>query len=158
MKIALIVAMSEDRTIGDKGRIPWHISDDLKRFKRLTMGHPIIMGRKTYESIGKPLPGRTSIVLTRSARFDVPAGVLKFGNLDAALDHCRQQGEKLVFIVGGGDVYRQALPGADQLFITEVHQRVTGDTKFPDYDHNQWVEIAREDTPECSFVEHARRD
>ena len=154
MKVALIVAMSEDGTIGDKGKIPWHISDDLKRFKRLTMGHPIIMGRKTYESIGKPLPGRTNIVLTRSPDFTAPPGVLKFDSLDAALDHCRQQGEKLVFIVGGSEVYRQALPVADKLFITEVHQCVTGDTKFPEYDRNQWIEVAREPGPECSFVEY----
>ena len=158
MNIALIVAMSGDGTIGDKGKIPWHISDDLKRFKRLTMGHPIIMGRKTYESIGKPLPGRTNIVLTQSVDFTAPPGVLKFDSLDAALDHCRQQGEKLVFIVGGSDVYKQALPHADQLFVTEVHQRLTGDTKFPDYDRSQWIEVAREDAPECSFVEYSRRN
>jgi dihydrofolate reductase len=158
VNIALIVAMSEDGTIGDKGKIPWHISDDLKRFKRLTMGHPIIMGRKTYESIGKPLPGRTNIILTRSALFIAPPGVLTFDSIGAALDRCRQQNEKLVFIVGGSDVYRQALPQAGQLFVTEVHQRVTGDTKFPDYDRSQWIEVAREDAPECSFVEYARRD
>ncbi len=157
MNIALIVAMSEDGTIGDKGQIPWHISDDLKRFKRLTMGHPIIMGRKTYESIGKPLPGRTNIVLTRSADFTAPTEVLKFDSLDAALDHCRTQRERIVFIIGGGEVYRQALPLADKLFVTEVHQRVSGDTKFPDYDRSQWIETARENRPECSFVEYARR-
>ena len=156
-KVALIVAMSEDGTIGDKGRIPWHISDDLKRFKRLTMGHPIIMGRKTYESLGKPLPGRTNIVLSRSASYRAAEGVLVFRELDAALSHCRQQGEGFVFIVGGGDVYRQALPLADKLFVTEVHQRVSGDTKFPDYDHSQWIEVARKNGSECSFVEYARR-
>lgn len=157
MRIALIVAMSENGTIGDKGKIPWHISDDLKRFKRLTMGHPIIMGRKTYESIGKPLPGRTNIVLTRSPRFAAPPEVFKFESLDAALDHCRRQGNELVFIVGGSEVYRQTLPVADKLFITEVHQRVTGDTKFTGYDRSQWIETARENGPECSFVEYERR-
>jgi dihydrofolate reductase len=157
MKIGLIVAMSEDGTIGDNGKIPWHISDDLKRFKRLTMGHPIIMGRKTYESIGKPLPGRTNIVLTRSPRFAAPLQVLKFGSLDVALDHCRQQGKELVFIVGGSDVYRQALPHANKLFITEVHRCVTGDTKFPDYDRSLWIEVARQGGHEFSFVEYTRR-
>ena len=157
VRIALIVAMSEDGTIGDKGKVPWHISDDLKRFKRLTMGHPIIMGRKTYESIGKPLPGRTNIVLTRSSAFTASSELLKFDSLDAALDHCRQQREEIVFAIGGGEVYRQTLPLADKLFITEVHRRVDGDTKFPDYDRSQWQEIAREDGPECSFVEYARR-
>ena len=157
MKIAIIVAVAPDRTIGDKGKIPWHISDDLKRFKRLTMGHPIIMGRKTYESLGKPLPGRTNIVLSRSPFYRVAEGVLVFRDLDAALGHCRQQGKGLVFIVGGGDVYRQALPLADKLFVTEVHQRVSGNTKFPDYDRSQWIEVARENGPECSFVEYTRR-
>jgi len=157
MNIALIVGRSEDGTIGDKGKIPWHISDDLKRFKHLTMGHSIIMGRKTYESIGKPLPGRTNIVLTRSPHFTAPREVLRFDSLAAALDHCRQRRETIVFIIGGGEVYRQALPLADNLFITEIHRRVSGDTTFPDYARGQWQEIKREDGPECSFVEYARR-
>ena len=156
--IALIVAMSEDGTIGDKGKIPWHIRDDLKRFKRLTMGHPIIMGRKTYESIGKPLPGRANIVLTNNSNFSAPPEVLKFASFDAALDCCRRQREGLAFVIGGAEVYRQALPRADELFITEVHQRINGDTKFPEYDRRQWIEVARESGPECSFVEYARRD
>ncbi|HUI06725.1 MAG TPA: dihydrofolate reductase [Verrucomicrobiae bacterium] len=157
MTIILIAGIAEDGTIGDRGKIPWHISGDLKRFKRLTMGHPIIMGRKTYESIGKPLPGRTNIVLTRSPSFATPPEVLKFDGLDAALDHCRKQREEIVFVIGGREVYRQTLPVADKLFLTEVHRPVTGDTKFPDYDRSQWQEIAREDGPECAFVQYARR-
>jgi dihydrofolate reductase len=157
MTIALIVAMSDDGTIGDKGKIPWHISDDLKRFKRLTMGHPIIMGRKTYDSIGKPLPGRTNIVLTRTASFIAPPEVLKFDSLETALDHCRQAREQIVFVIGGGEVYRQALPLAKKLFITEVHQLVTGDTKFLDYDRSAWIEVARENGDGWSFVESTRR-
>ncbi len=157
MNIALIVAISEDGTIGDRGKIPWHIREDLQRFKRLTMGHPIIMGRKTYESIGKPLTGRTNIVLTQSANFTAPPGGLLFASLDAALDHCRRQNEQIVFIIGGRKVYEAALPQADKMFVTEVHRRVAGDTKFPDYDRGEWKETGREDGPECSFVEYARR-
>ena len=157
MNIALIVAISEDGTIGDQGKIPWHIREDLQRFKRLTMGHPIIMGRKTYESIGKPLPGRTNIVLTQSASFTAPPGVLTFASLNAALDHCRRQNEQSVFIIGGRKVYEAALPLADKLFVTEVHRRVAGDTTFPDYNRDEWRETARENGPECSFVEYARR-
>jgi dihydrofolate reductase len=157
MNIALIVAISEDGTIGDQGKIPWHIREDLQRFKRLTMGHPIVMGRSTHETIGKPLPGRTNIVLTRKENFTVPPGVLTFASLNAALDHCRRQNEQSVFIIGGSTVYKAALPLADKLFVTEVHRHVTGDTKFPDYDHREWKETAREDGPECSFVEYARR-
>ena len=157
MNIAIIVAISEDGTIGDKGEIPWHISADLKRFKRLTMGHTIIMGRRTYESIGKPLPGRTNIVLTQSPNLIASPEVLRFGSLKAALDHCRQQNEDLVFVIGGSKVYEAALPLADKLFITEVHQNIPGDTKFPAYDRSEWTETAREDGTECSFVEYIRR-
>lgn len=157
MNIALIVAISQDGTIGDRGKIPWHIREDLQRFKRLTMGHPIVMGRRTHESIGKPLPGRTNIVLTQKENLTVPSGVLTFVSLDAALNHCRQQNEEIVFIIGGSKVYEAALPLADKLFVTEVHRRVTGDTRFPDYDRREWKETKREDGPECSFVEYARR-
>ena len=157
MNIALIAAISEDGTIGDQGKIPWHIREDLQRFKRLTMGHPIIMGRKTHESIGKPLPGRTNIVLTQSASFTAPPGVLTFASLNAALDHCRRQNEQSVFIIGGRKVYEAALPLADKLFVTEVHRRVPGDAKFPDYNRREWTEATREDGMEYSFVEYARR-
>jgi dihydrofolate reductase len=157
MNLALIVAISEDGTIGNQGKIPWHIREDLQRFKRLTMGHPIIMGRKTHESIGEPLPGRTNIVLTQNFNFTALPGVLTFPNLDAALDHCRRQNERSVFIIGGSKVYEAALPLADKLFVTEVHRRVDGDTKFPDYNRREWTEVAREDGPECSFVEYTRR-
>lgn len=156
MTIAIIVAMTKNGVIGDKGRIPWHIREDLQRFKRLTIGHPIIMGRRTYESIGKPLPGRTNIVLTSSPNLAVPPEVLRFGSLNAALDHCRQRNEDLVFVIGGSKVYEAALPLADKLFITEVRQDVPGDTKFPDYDRTTWAERAREDNAECSFVEYTR--
>jgi dihydrofolate reductase len=120
------------------------------------MGHPIIMGRKTYESVGKLLPGRTNIVLTQSPNFTAPPEVLTFASLDAALNHCRGQHADAVFIIGGSKVYQLALPLADKLFVTEVHQRVNGDTKFPDYDHREWAETAREDGPEYSFVEYVR--
>jgi dihydrofolate reductase len=157
MTIAIIVAMTKDGVIGDKGKIPWHIREDLQRFKRLTMGHPIIMGRRTYESIGKPLPGRTNIVLTQSPKLIASPEVLRFGSLKAALDYCRQQNEDLVFVIGGSKVYEAALPLADKLFITEVRQNVAGDTKFPAYDRNEWIETAREDGAEWSFAEYARR-
>jgi dihydrofolate reductase len=157
MTLVIIVAMTKDGTIGDKGKIPWHIREDLQGFKRLTMGHPIIMGRRTYESIGKPLPGRTNIVLTQSPNLITSPEVVRLGSLKAALDHCRERNEELVFVIGGGKVYEAALPLADKLFITEVRQNVPGDTTFPAYDRTEWTEIAREDGPECSFVEYKRR-
>lgn len=145
MKIVLIAAVAQDGTIGQAGKIPWHISEDLKRFKRLTMGHPIIMGRKTFESIGKPLPGRRNIILTRQPGPD------HFASLDAALKSCDDQ---TVFIIGGAEVYRAALPVADTLLLTHVKLPGGGDTKFPEYDHSRWREVAREDHPDYSFVEY----
>jgi dihydrofolate reductase len=147
MKVAVIAAIAEDGTIGHAGRIPWHISEDLKRFKRLTMGHPVIMGRKTFESIGKRLPGRRNIVLTRQPGPD------HFPSLDAALKSC---GDETVFIIGGAEVYRAALPVADTLMLTHVKHPGGGDTNFPDYDRGQWRELSREDTAECSFVTYER--
>jgi dihydrofolate reductase len=147
MKVAVIAAIAEDGTIGHAGRIPWYISEDLKRFKRLTMGHPVIMGRKTFESIGKRLPGRRNIVLTRQPGPD------HFPSLDAALKSC---GDETVFIIGGGEVYRAALPVADTLLLTHVNHPGGGDTKFPDYDRSQWCEFSRENTAECSFVTYER--
>jgi dihydrofolate reductase len=152
MKIVIIAALAQNGTIGDAGKIPWHISDDLKRFKRLTLGHPIIMGRKTYESLGKPLPGRRNLVLTRQT--PIP-GVECFASLDAALTAC---GNETVFIIGGAEIYRQALPLAHTLMLTHVHRPVPGDTRFPDFDRAQWRELTREDHGECSFVEYRRTD
>ena len=157
MNITLIAAVAEDGTIGNEGRIPWHISDDFKRFKRLTMGHPIIMGRKTYESIGKPLPDRTNIVLTRNPQFRAPEGVHAFGGLDAALDFCRQQQAQTVFVIGGAEIYRQSIGRADVLLLTHVHETISGDTKFPEFDRSRWVEVSRQDAADHSFVEYARR-
>ena len=148
MNVAIIAAIADNGVIGDAGKIPWHISDDLKRFKRLTLGHPIIMGRKTYDSLGKPLPGRRNIVLTRGAAI---AGVECFADLDAALAACR---DEIIFIIGGAEIYRQALPLANALFITHVHRPVAGDTRFPDFDRQRWREVAREDHPDYSFVDY----
>ena len=135
MIITLIVAMSDDRVIGRGGKLPWHLSADLQRFKRLTMGHTIVMGRKTYESIGRPLPGRTSVVISRQADYR-PEGVHVAPSLDAAL---RLAGEDdAVFIIGGAQIYEQALPRVDRLAITRVHARLEGDTFFAELDMDQW--------------------
>jgi dihydrofolate reductase len=147
MNIVLIAALAEDGTIGDKGKIPWHISEDLKRFKRLTMGHPVIMGRRTFESIGRPLPGRRNITLSRRAGPD------HFASLEAALKSC---GDETVFIIGGAEIYRAALPIADKMLLTHVKHPGGGDTKFPDYDRSQWKETHREESPEYTYVEYER--
>lgn len=151
MNIVLIAAVAQNGTIGDAGKIPWHIREDLQRFKRLTLGHPVIMGRKTYQSLGKPLPGRRNIVLTRGPAI---TGVECFPSLDAALAAC---GGQTIFIIGGAEVYRQALPRAHSLMLTLVHRNVAGDTFFPEFDRSQWREVAREDHGDYSFVEYRRR-
>lgn len=145
MKLSLIVAMSDNRVIGRAGGLPWHLSADLRRFKRLTMGHFLLMGRKTYESIGRPLPGRTSIVITRQSDYQVPAGVLLARSLEEALQMVR--GEEEVFVIGGGEIYEQTLPLAARLYVTRVHAMVEGDTYFPTFDEQAW-----------QIVEHSRHE
>jgi dihydrofolate reductase len=151
--IILIAALAPNRTIGHNGKIPWHIRDDLKRFQQLTLGHTVIMGRKTFDSIGKPLPGRRNIVLTRAAAAAIP-GVETFSNLDAALKSCADN--TAVFIIGGAEVYRQALPLAGKMLLTEVHAEHNGDTKFPEYDRSQWRETSRSRHADHDFVEYQR--
>jgi dihydrofolate reductase len=135
MRISLIVAMSENRVIGREGVLPWRLSADLRRFKRLTMGHTIVMGRKTFESIGRLLPGRTSIVVTRQANYD-GRGALVARDLDEAIGLVADGDE--AFIIGGAEIYRQALPRVERIYLTLVHANVEGDTFFPELQQDQW--------------------
>jgi len=133
--INIIVAIGEgNRVIGDKGKLPWHIPEDLKRFKMLTTGHPIIMGKNTFLSIGRALPGRTNIVLTDTP-WEAPEGVFVASSLDDALEQARHSpGGEDIFVIGGGMVYRAALSRADRLFITLVSGNFQGDVFFPEYE------------------------
>ena len=144
MKIALIAAVAANGVIGQDNSLPWHLPEDLKAFKRITLGKPVIMGRKTYESIGRPLPGRTNIVLSRQPDW-APPGVLVATDLDQALDLAGQAGgEGEVMVIGGEQIYRQALPRADRLYLTLVDREVPGDTCFPAVDSAQWREVSRQ--------------
>lgn len=147
MRTALIVAVAESGVIGRAGGLPWHLSGDLKRFRALTVGKPVLMGRKTFESIGRPLPGRPNIVITRSPGF-APQGVQVAGDLDRALDFARRLAASCecdeCMVIGGAAIYEATLPHADRLYLTEVHARIEGDTHFPAIDPAQWREIARE--------------
>lgn len=129
--------MDENRGIGIENRLPWHLPADLKRFKRLTMGHHLIMGRKTYESIGKPLPGRHMIVLTRDPHFEAP-GCQVASTLAEALRVAQDGGETEAFIGGGAQVYQQALPLADRIYLTRVHTTTEADVHFPPFDSQAW--------------------
>lgn len=135
MTVSLIVAMSENGVIGHEGDMPWRMSEDLKRFKRLTMGHHLIMGRTTWESIGRVLPGRTTIILTRNADYRVEDALMA-RDLDHALELAA--GDDEVFVIGGGEVYRFALPYVTKMYVTRVHAELQGDTLFPDVDWDQW--------------------
>jgi len=139
--ISLIVAMAQNRTIGVNNTLPWRCPEDLKHFKALTMGHHMIMGRKTFDSIGKPLPGRTTVIVTRNAALKVE-GCLVAHSLQEAITASKDDEE--IFIVGGAEIYAQALPLADTLYITEIQQDVDGDAHFPAVDQHAWQEVARE--------------
>jgi dihydrofolate reductase len=137
--ISLIVAMDEQRGIGKEGKLPWRLSSDLKRFRELTMGHHLIVGRKTFESIGKPLQGRQMIVVTHDENFKA-AGCIVSHSIDRAFDVARARGESEVFVIGGAEIYGQTLGIADRLYLTHVHAQVSADTFFPEFSKAGWVE------------------
>ena len=137
MIVAIIVAMDEGGVIGRGGALPWHLPDDLRRFKATTMGHVLIMGRRTLDSIGRALPGRRSIVLSRNPRFEPPAGVEVASDLDAALSLAADAPR--VFVIGGAAVFRAALPRARELLVTRVHAHVAGDVRFPATEWDDWA-------------------
>lgn len=140
-RLTLIVARARNGVIGKDNAMPWKIPGEQAYFKRVTMGHPIIMGRKTWESIGRPLPGRRSIVVTRNPGFDAPGAVV-VSSLDAAVAACA--GATEAFVIGGAELYRLALPRADRLLITEIDFDFDGDTTFPAPDPAHWREAARD--------------
>lgn len=140
--LSAIAAMANNRVIGRANQLPWHLPADLKHFKALTLGHPIIMGRNTYLSIGRPLPQRTNIILTRNPAFSAPGCVIAT-NLDSALRIATPLDNE-VFIIGGADIYRQLLPHVQRLYLTIIEQAFEGDAFFPDIDLREWHEIANE--------------
>ncbi len=152
--LALIVAHARNRGIGLRGRLPWHVPEDLQRFKALTMGHALLMGRATHQSIGRALPGRRNVVLTRSpARFE---GCETAPSLDAALALVAD--EPLPFVIGGAQLYREALPRATQLFLTFIDREVEADVFFPEVDLHGWRELRRAPgiTEGVTFIDLAR--
>ncbi len=142
MNINIIVAASKNNIIGKDNDLIWHLSADLKRFKRLTTGHTIIMGRKTFESIGRPLPNRTSVIITTQTDYKAE-GCIVVHSLEEALQFAQKEEE--VFIIGGGSIYKQAMPLADKIFFTLIHDTFEGDTFFPAIDQQQWTVVQQED-------------
>lgn len=153
MTVSLIVAAARNDVIGRDGTLPWHLPDDLKRFRALTTGHHVIMGRATHESIGRPLPGRTNVVLTRSPSYTAE-GCTVVHALGEALSAARAAGEEEAFVIGGARVYEAALPRADRVYLTRVDAEVRGDVRLPPLGPG-WTEIAREERPADARHEHA---
>jgi dihydrofolate reductase len=140
MRVSIIAAVARNGTIGRDNRLPWRLPADLRRFKALTMGHHLIMGRKTFESVGA-LPGRTTIVVSRRGLAEPPAGVKVASSLAEALDLARRAGEDEAFVAGGAEIYRAALDYTDRLYLTRIHRSFAGDTTFPEIDPEEWHEI-----------------
>lgn len=140
-RLCLIVALAANRVIGKNNALPWHLPQDLQRFKALTMGHPVVMGRKTHESIGRPLPGRRNLVITRNRDYRAP-GCDVVHSLDEAIAACR--GAREIFIIGGAELYRESLARAHCLELTEIRAEFEGDAMFPEFSRAQWRETARE--------------
>ena len=165
--IAAIAAMSDNRVIGREGQLPWHLPEDLKHFKQVTMGKPVIMGRKTFDSIGRPLPGRDNFVLSRTnliihhkAKADGSPGHVQHlapmhpiqEAIHLAKEIARQEGQIEIMIIGGGEIYREALPFTQRLYLTQVHQTIEGDAFFPALNDHEWKKTATEDHGGFSFV------
>ena len=167
IKVSMIVAVAENGVIGRNNQLPWYLPEDLKYFKRVTMGKPIVMGRKTFESIGKPLPGRVNIIVTRNPNY-LAEGIKVVTDIDAAIkladDIAVLDGSEELMVIGGAQLYADILPSVDRLYLTEVHAEVEGDAFFPVIDKEEWEEIAREkflaegpNTYDYSFVVLDRR-
>jgi len=150
--LSLLVAVAENGVIGRDNALPWRLPDDLKRFKALTMGKPILMGRSTFESIGRALPGRTSLVLTRSPAWSA-AGVTVVHSLEEAI--ARAAGAEELLVIGGAQVYALALPRAARIYLTRVHASVSGDTRLPELGRAAWREVSRAEHPPDALHAHA---
>ncbi len=148
MRISAIVAMARNRVIGVENRLPWHLPEDLKRFRALTRGHPVIMGRKTHESIGRPLPDRLNLVVSRRPDYEA-SGAEVHGSVEAAIGRCGGRAEE-IFIIGGAEIYRAAMPWVERIYITQVHLEYQGDAFFPEWPEN-FVEVERQDFLEAEI-------
>ncbi len=167
MLVSVIVAVAGNGVLGVDNTLPWRLPEDLKYFKKVTMGKPIVMGRKTYESIGRALPGRPNIVISRNPGFSAP-GINVVGSIDSALELASElaqgNGQNELMVIGGAAIYALAIPMADRLYLTEVHAEYSGDAFLPAVDWKQWLEISREhhpsqnaESPAFSFLVYERR-
>ncbi|QZA76639.1 dihydrofolate reductase [Deefgea tanakiae] len=154
MQVAIISALGQNRVIGINNQLPWRLPEDLKHFKALTMACPMIMGRKTFESLPGLLPGRPHWVITRNADFQA-AGAICFTSIEAAIAAAKSADYATVFIIGGGEIYQQSLALADELYLTEVALSPVGDAYFPEFDREKWQEVSREPNVSANGIEYA---
>ncbi|MCH6269212.1 MULTISPECIES: dihydrofolate reductase [Neobacillus] len=140
--ISFIVAMDQNRVIGKNNQLPWHLPEDLKFFKRVTMGHPIAMGRKTHESIGRVLPGRENIIITRQKEYR-PEECTVFTSVDEFVRYSKEQNDE-IFVIGGAEIFKETFPFADRLYITFINEEFSGDTFFPEFNENNWMLVSSE--------------
>lgn len=158
MDIVIIAAISRNHIIGRNGTIPWHYRADMRHFRKVTRGHPVIMGRKTFDTLpSRPLPGRPNVVLSRNPAYTVPPGVHRCGNLEAAIAHCRSLDSARIFVLGGAEIYRLALPLADELLLTHIPDEVDGDTSFPAWNRETWEIVDSREEEGLHFVTYRRR-
>jgi dihydrofolate reductase len=163
VKLSLVAAIGEKFELGHQDDLVWKISEDLKNFKRLTLGHTLLMGRKTFESIGRPLPGRETLVLSRSKELEI-AGVTIVSSLEEAIEICLKKNCHELMVCGGGELYAQTISKADRLYISHIHAQASADTFFPQFDPQDWDIIERSDYPQVlaqpawSFVHYQRRE
>ncbi len=143
MIISIIVAVSQNNVLGKDNKLPWYLPADMKYFKQITLGHPVIMGRSTYEALGAPLPGRLNIIITRQEDFLAPGSII-VNNLKAAFDAARNEKDEEIFVIGGGDIIRQTLVWADRIYLTRIFEDFDGDTFFPQLNEDDWKLVSEE--------------
>lgn len=147
IKTCIVVAVAENNVIGVENGLPWRLPKDLQYFKKITMGHPVVMGRLTFDSIGRPLPCRLNCVITRQDDWRAE-GVETFTSIDSAINyaknHCENENIEKIMVIGGANIYQQVLPACDRLYLTEVHAKVDGDAFFPQFNREDWQEVSRE--------------
>jgi dihydrofolate reductase len=158
LKIVIIVAVAKNGVIGrTNGEMPWHIKEDFQHFKKTTMGFPMIMGRKSFESLGKPLKGRKNVVVSRNINLDYEFDdVAIFHSLDEAIDYCKSLNKDRIFITGGGEIYKQSISIADEMIISYMKFDAEGEIKFPEFNRDEWEEVSTEDKKQFEIVTYVR--
>lgn len=158
MRISIIVAVAKNGVIGKaNGEMPWHVKEEFQHFKNTTLGYPVVMGRKTFETLGKPLKGRQNIIVTRNLSYSVNyPEVIVLHSLDEAIDYCQINGEKQIFIIGGGEIYKQAISIADEMIISIMKFEAHGEVRFPEFDSSIWKVVSTEDYEKFEIFRYER--